>query len=80
MKETGRRAGPLDRLVHPPAAFLRNYVLRRGMLDGTAGFTVSLVNPYAVFLKFAKLWNLRRNPDAQRPKRDERPNSDLGFG
>ena len=62
MREAGRRAGPLDLLVHPPAAFLRNYVLRRGILDGTAGLTISLVNAYSVFLKFAKLWELQETP------------------
>ena len=37
MYERGRRAGPLAIVVHPPAAFLRNYILRRGFLDGTVG-------------------------------------------
>ena len=60
LKETGRRAGPLDLLIHPPAAFLRNYVLRRGVLDGTAGLTISLLNAYSVLLKFAKLWELQQ--------------------
>jgi glycosyltransferase involved in cell wall biosynthesis len=60
MHEAGRRAGPIDLLVHPPAAFLRNYVLRRGFLDGTAGLTLSAVNAYSVFLKFAKLWELQQ--------------------
>ena len=60
MHESGRRAGPLDLVVHPPAAFLRNYVLRRGILDGTAGLTISLMNAYSVFLKFAKLWEMQR--------------------
>ena len=59
MQDIGRRAGPLDLLIHPPAAFLRNYVLRRGILDGTVGLTISLVNAYSVFLKFAKLWELQ---------------------
>ena len=59
MHEGGRRAGPLDLLLHPPAAFLRNYVLRRGFLDGSAGLTISLLNSYSVFLKFAKLWELQ---------------------
>jgi glycosyltransferase involved in cell wall biosynthesis len=53
MHESGRRSGPLHLLLHPPAAFLRNYVLRRGFLDGTAGLTLSAVNAYSVFLKFA---------------------------
>ena len=60
MHESGRRTGPLDLVVHPPAAFLRNYVLRRGILDGTAGLTISLMNAYSVFLKFAKLWEMQR--------------------
>src|SRR5256885_13344432 len=41
MYEAGRRTGPVEILVHPPAAFLRNYVLRRGFLDGTAGLAIS---------------------------------------
>jgi glycosyltransferase involved in cell wall biosynthesis len=60
MHESGRRARAVDLLVHPPAAFLRNYLLRRGFLDGTAGLTLSIVNAYSVFLKFAKLWELQR--------------------
>ena len=64
MYESGRRTGPLALLVHPPAAFLRNFVLRRGFLDGGVGLTLSLVNAYAVFAKFAKLWELQRSTGA----------------
>lgn len=60
MHEAGRRAGPLDLLVHPPAAFVRNYVLRRGVLDGAPGLVISLINAYGVFLKFVRLWELGR--------------------
>ena len=56
MRAAGRRAGVFDLTVHPWAAFMRNYVLRRGFLDGSAGFIVSVMNAYYVFLKFAKLW------------------------
>ena len=65
MHEAGWRAGALHLLAHPPAAFLRNYILRRGFLDGTVGLTLSLVNSYSVFLKFAKLWELQRTPNSQ---------------
>jgi glycosyltransferase involved in cell wall biosynthesis len=58
MHEEGRRADLLTLVGHPPAAFLRNYVLRRGFLDGRAGFVLSAVNAYSVFLKFAKLWEI----------------------
>jgi glycosyltransferase involved in cell wall biosynthesis len=67
MHEAGRRSGPLALLVHPPAAFLRNYVLRRGFMDGTAGLAVSAVNAYSVFLKFAKLWELQTTSNSQLP-------------
>jgi (heptosyl)LPS beta-1,4-glucosyltransferase len=67
MYESGRRAGAIDLLMHPPAAFLRNYILRRGLLDGTAGLTISLVNAYSVLLKFAKLWELQRTPNTHLP-------------
>ncbi|MDA1186108.1 MAG: glycosyltransferase family 2 protein [Acidobacteria bacterium] len=67
MHEAGRRAGPLDLALHPPAAFLRNYILRRGVLDGTAGLTISIVNAFSVFLKFAKLLELQQSADGQGP-------------
>ena len=60
MYERGRRAGALDLVVQAPAAFLRNYILRRGVLDGSVGLLLSMVNAYSVFLKFAKLWELQR--------------------
>jgi glycosyltransferase involved in cell wall biosynthesis len=61
---SGRRATTLDIVVHPVAAFLRNYLLRRGFLDGSAGLLISTVNAYSVFLKFAKLWELERSSRA----------------
>jgi (heptosyl)LPS beta-1,4-glucosyltransferase len=56
MYASGRRAGFVDVTLHPPAAFLRNYVLRRGFTDGMPGFVISVMNAHYVFLKFAKLW------------------------
>ncbi len=60
MFAAGRRSGALQLVVHPPAAFLRNYILRRGFLDGTRGLVLSMVNAWSVALKFAKLWELQR--------------------
>ena len=59
MLEDGRRAGMLQIALHPPAAFLRNYLLRGGITDGAAGLMVSVLNSYYVFLKFVKLWELQ---------------------
>lgn len=61
----GRRTNALEAAIHPPLAFLRNYVLRRGVADGAPGLLVSALNSYYVFLKLAKLWELQR---ARAPK------------
>ena len=55
MYAEGRRATAFDLLIHPPAAWLRNYILRRGVAEGVPGLIVSSMNAYYVFLKFAKL-------------------------
>jgi glycosyltransferase involved in cell wall biosynthesis len=58
MFEDGRRAGPMRIVSHAGAAFLRNYVLRRGITEGAAGLIVSLLNAHYVAMKFVKLWEL----------------------
>jgi (heptosyl)LPS beta-1,4-glucosyltransferase len=54
----GRRIGVINIALHLPAAFLRNYILRGGFRDGAAGFLISILNSYYVFLKTLKLWEL----------------------
>ncbi len=60
MREEGRSAGFGDLLLHPIAAFLRNYVLRAGFRDGLTGLMISGLNSYYVFLKFVKLRELEQ--------------------
>lgn len=60
MVADGRRARWMDLAVHPPLAFLRNYILRAGIRQGPAGLIVSVMNSYYVFLKLAKLWEAQR--------------------
>ena len=84
---SGRRTNALDVILHPPAAFFRNYVVRMGFRDGTAGFLVSVLNSYYVFLKILKLWELQSGlqsggplPTGYRGRRqrkfDRAPNAD----
>ena len=56
----GRRARLIDLVLHPAAAFLRNYLLRLGCVQGIPGLVVSLMNTHYVFLKHAKLWEQRQ--------------------
>ena len=60
MRRDGRRAGLVDLVVQPPAAFLRNYVARSGFREGAHGLIVSMLNAGYVFLKFVKLWEQQR--------------------
>ena len=66
MYDNGRRTSVFEIAVHPPAAFLRNYLLRRGFLDGSVGLVISLMQAWSVGLKFVKLWELQRSA-ASRP-------------
>ena len=65
MLKNNHQANTFDLVVHPMAAFLRNYIARGGIPSASVAFIVSLLNSYYVFLKFAKLW------EAQRSVRDE---------
>jgi len=67
MRANGRRATAKDLVLHPPAAFLRNYILRRGIADGMPGLIISAMNAHYVFLKFAKLWATTLPPSSVPP-------------
>ena len=67
MHDEGQRAGLFDLTLHPAAAFIRNYVLRRGFTEGMPGLIISAMNAYYVFLKFAKLREMHKSRDLARP-------------
>ena len=56
MRADGRTVSLAGLILHPPFAFLRNYVLRGGFRLGGVGFIVCALNSYYVFLKLAKAW------------------------
>ena len=75
----GRRGSALQAFVYPRLAFFRNYILRRGFMDGRAGLLVSLLNSYYVFLKYAKLLELQaRVARPARPADRQAPAPDRG--
>lgn len=76
----GRRTNALEICVQPPFAFLRNYVLRRGLTDGSAGLIISILNSYYVFLKFAKLWELGQPVASDAPAAVDKTRSQLPTG
>ncbi len=81
MFEAGRTPGVVDLVVHPRLAFLRNYVAKGGIRDGAPGLIISVMNAFYVFLKFAKLWELRQAAGArQAPASDARPTTQAASG
>ena len=54
----GKRVGPLRPLIARIAKFIRDYLLRRGFLDGKAGYTIASKSARAKYLKYAKLREL----------------------
>ena len=63
----GKRATFWDVLTHPPAKFLRDYVVNLGFLDGTRGLISVGMHVYYTFWKYAKLWELTQLERMGRP-------------
>ncbi|HSR66886.1 MAG TPA: glycosyltransferase family 2 protein [Acidobacteriota bacterium] len=69
--EGGKRVGGLRLVLTPPLVFIKNYLIRRGFLDGRAGLAVSALSAVSVLFKHLKLWELQRrasSPDQQPPE------------
>jgi glycosyltransferase involved in cell wall biosynthesis len=58
LKAAGQSARAFDALLRPAARFFSSYILKRGFLEGFAGFYVAVSAAVYVFLKYAKLWEL----------------------
>lgn len=58
LRKNGVRWRLSDALLRPPFRFFRSYFLKRGFMDGFAGFYVAVAAGFYVFLKYAKLWEL----------------------
>jgi len=47
-------------VLRPLGRFLKQYIIRLGFLDGMPGAIAAFLGVYGVFLKYAKLWDMRR--------------------
>jgi glycosyltransferase involved in cell wall biosynthesis len=56
LRRAGRRGSWWSVLVHPPARFVRMYVLQLGFLDGWYGLGLCLLSAYSVWLKYVQLF------------------------
>jgi glycosyltransferase involved in cell wall biosynthesis len=60
LNDRGKSAPLLHALVDPPFVFLKNYILKRGFLDGTPGLIISLISSVSILFKYLMLWEIRR--------------------
>jgi glycosyltransferase involved in cell wall biosynthesis len=61
MIDEGKQFSLIDLLFRPIWRFIKEYILKKGFLDGFPGFVIAVSTSYYVFVKYAKLWELERN-------------------
>lgn len=59
-KKTGNLT-PYHFVIKPFWGFFKHYVVQSGFRDGVAGLTIGTIQAYVVFMRYVKLWLLRRN-------------------
>ena len=57
----GKRATVLKLVTRPPFQFFKDYILRKGFLDGRYGFIICFVNSLYVLLKYAEMMDMQFN-------------------
>jgi glycosyltransferase involved in cell wall biosynthesis len=59
MYQSGKQATPLDAPLRGGWAFVRTFLLRRGFLDGAAGWRIARMNAATTYLKYQSLRRMR---------------------
>lgn len=60
------KRGPVgfwDVILRPPAAFLSEYIGRKGFLDGIPGIIICHFNMITNILTYTKIWEMQNSPD-----------------
>ena len=58
-KKTGMLT-PYHFVIKPFWGFFKHYIVQSGFRDGVVGLTIGYIQAYVVFMRYAKLWLLRR--------------------
>lgn len=56
--EKGYKPGKLKVIFSGPVRFIRDFVVKRGFMDGYTGFRIALVSSFATYLKYARVKEL----------------------
>jgi glycosyltransferase involved in cell wall biosynthesis len=59
-KTTGRLTA-YHFILKPFWGFFKHYIVQSGFRDGVVGLTIAYIQGYAIFMRYAKLWLLRKN-------------------
>ncbi len=58
-KKTGTLT-PYHFIIKPFWGFFKHYVLQSGFRDGVVGLTIGFIQSYVIFMRYVKLWLLRK--------------------
>ena len=58
-KKTGT-LNPYHFVIKPFWGFFKHYIIQSGFRDGLVGFTIGILQAYVIFMRYVKLWLLRR--------------------
>ncbi|MCG8575964.1 MAG: glycosyltransferase family 2 protein [Flavobacteriales bacterium] len=61
----GKRTNKLAIVFKPAFKFFRDYIFKLGILDGYYGFVISVNSAHAKFLKYHKIYELKRKQKAE---------------
>jgi len=59
VKRTNRLMLGIKIIIKPVAKFIRNYIIKKGFLDGVAGFTICRISAYETLMKYSKAYRLQ---------------------
>ncbi len=59
-KKTGKLT-PYHFVIKPFWGFFKHYIVQSGFRDGVVGLTIGYMQAYVVFMRYVKLWLLRKN-------------------
>ena len=60
LSQRGKEPSLFNILFNPWLKFVRMFFLRLGFLDGMAGLTIAIMDSYGTFLKYIKLYHLKK--------------------
>jgi hypothetical protein len=61
MAQRGEKFSFFKLLFHPPFRFIKEYLFKSGFRDGLPGLIITVSTMFYVFIKYAKLWELKNS-------------------